>query len=434
VVEASTYTAAVVGKDSTAAGSAGVPRPGPLTGVTVIDITTALAGPYATLVLAGLGARVIKVENPAGGDTCRHNPPYVGEDGVRLARQSADDMSVSSLNRLRNKLSVTLNLKHPRGRDVLRDLLVGADVLVENFSRGVLDRLGVGYAWARGVNPRLVYCSITGFGSAGDDDSGKAADTIIQALSGVMYTSGREGEPPVRVGFPLADLTAPLFGVVGVLAALHQARTTGLGQHVDVSMLGALTSLLTDEPFDALKPFGVPTRTGPTMPRLSPFGVFKATDGYVAICAFTDPHAHALFVAMGAPELCEDPRSATRDGRVRHAQVVDARVEAWTSARTVGQVLVALEPHRVPCAPVRQLSDAIRDPRVMSRGDTVPLSHPTFGQVADLIGTGLPVTFSNAAAGFQHSAPTLGQHNLDVYGGLGYSENRIADLRRDGVI
>ena len=407
----------------------------PLADITVLDLTTALAGPYATLLLAGLGARVIKIENPAGGDSCRHNPPYVGAGGLRLARETPDDMSVSSLNRLRNKLGVTLNLKHPAAREVFRDLACRADILVENFSRGVLDRLGVGYAFVHEANPRLVYCSISGFGSTGGADDGKAMDTIIQALSGVMYTSGQAEDPPVRVGFPIADLTSPLFGVIGVLAALHQAQATGQGQHVDVSMLGALTSLITDEPFDALRPFGVPTRTGPTMPRLAPFGVYGALDGYVAICAFTDPFAHALFKAMDQPELREDARFATRDMRVRHANEMDARVEAWTRTRTVAAVLAKLEQDQVPSAEVRDPATAIRDPRVVERGDTVPLAHPVHGRVADIYGTGLPVTFSEASAGFHRPAPMLGQHNQQVYGEwLGYSDQRLDELRGSGVI
>src|SRR5262245_56487739 len=260
----------------------------PLEHITVLDVTTALAGPFATLVLAGLGARVIKVENPVSGDTSRNNAPYLGVNGPTLTRQHADDVSISSINRLRNKLGVTLNLKHPQARDVFADLVAKSDVLVENFSFGVLDRLGVGYDFARTINPRIVFCSITGFGTTGDGGPGKAMDTIIQALSGVMQTSGGPDDPPVRVGFPVADLGAPLFGVVGILAALHQAQRTGTGQHVDISMLGTVTSLLADEPFDALSRCGVPVRTGPTSPRLTPFGVYRARDGHVAICAPTD--------------------------------------------------------------------------------------------------------------------------------------------------
>src|SRR5580693_3978465 len=216
----------------------------PLGDITVLDLTTALAGPFATLLLAGLGAKVIKIENPAGGgDSCRSNAPYLGSAGATLARQHEDDISVSALNRLRNKLGVTLNLKHPEAQAVYADLVKKSDIVVENFSRGTLDRLGVGYVFAREVNPRVIYCSITGFGSTADASPAKAMDAIVQALSGTMMTSGGPDDPPIRVGVPIGDLTAPLFGVIGILAALHQAQHTGRGQHIDVSMLGALTMM-----------------------------------------------------------------------------------------------------------------------------------------------------------------------------------------------
>ncbi len=289
----------------------------PLEDVTVLDLTTALAGPFATLLLAGLGAKVIKIENPiGGGDSCRSNAPYLGSDGGTLARQHPDDVSVSALNRLRNKMGVTLNLKHPEARSVYADLIKRADVIVENFSRGTLERLGAGCTFAQEVNPRIVYCSITGFGSEGDPGTGKAMDAIIQALSGVMMTSGGPGDPPVRIGVPFADLTAPLFGVIGVLAAVHQAQRTGLGQQVDVSMLGVMTMLVSGEPFDLLDRCGVPQRTGLTVPRLAPFGMYRTKDGYVSICAPTEPFAHSLFQAIGRPDLITDIRFGKRDDRV----------------------------------------------------------------------------------------------------------------------
>ena len=251
-----------------------------------------------------------------------------------LARQHDDDISVSALNRLRNKLGVTLNLKHPEARSVYADLVKKADVIVENFSRGTLDRLGAGYTFAQQVNPRIVYCSITGFGSEGEPGTGKAMDAIIQALSGVMLTSGGPGDPPVRIGVPFADLTAPLFGVIGVLAAIHQAQRTGIGQHVDVSMLGVMTMMVSGEPFDLLERCGVPQRTGLTVPRLAPFGMYRTKDGYVSICAPTETFAHSLFHAIGRPELTTDPRFAKRDDRVVNVSEVDAIVEAFTCSRT----------------------------------------------------------------------------------------------------
>ena len=386
----------------------------PLEDVTVLDLTTALAGPFATLLLAGLGAKVIKIENPiGGGDTCRSNAPYLGSEGGTLARQHEDDVSVSALNRLRNKQGVTLNLKHPEARGVYADLVKTADVIVENFSRGTLERLGAGYAFAQEVNPRIVYCSITGFGSEGDPGTGKAMDAIIQALSGVMLTSGGPADPPVRIGVPFADLTAPLFGVIGVLAAIHQAQRTGIGQHVDVSMLGVMTMMVSGEPFDLLERCGVPQRTGLTVPRLAPFGMYRTKDGYVSICAPTEAFAHALFQAIGRPDLITDPRFAKRDDRVVNVSEVDAIVEAFTGSRTSAEVIAAWTNRGVPprkCA-IRRMRCAIR---VSSReARRCCWLHPKYGAVEDVYGMGMPIKFSRAQAGFDAPPPGLGEHNHD---------------------
>jgi crotonobetainyl-CoA:carnitine CoA-transferase CaiB-like acyl-CoA transferase len=409
--------------------------PRPLEGVTVLDMTVALAGPFATLLLAGLGARVIKIENPAGGDTCRTNAPYLGRNGATLTRQHEDDVSISVLNRLRNKLGITLNLKAPEARDVFADLVRKADVLVENFSRGTLERLGAGYASAREINPRLVYCSITGFGSAGDPGSGKAMDAIVQALSGVMLTSGSPDDPPVRVGVPFADLCAPLFGVIGVLAALHQARSTGMGQHVDISMLGALTMMVACESYDILERCGVPLRTGQTMPRLAPFGIYPTQDGFIAVCAPTDSFAHSLFSAMGRPEFATDQRFATRDFRVKNSDELDVLVERFTRSMTTSQAIAKLDSAGVPSAEVRHPDAAMRDPQVVARREIVPLPHPKYGHVGDAYGMGMPIRFSGATAEFDRPAPALGEHNEAVYGGiLGYSSEKMQALRSRKVI
>jgi CoA:oxalate CoA-transferase len=409
--------------------------PRPLEGLTVLDLTIALAGPFATFLLAGLGARVIKIENPAGGDICRANAPYLGVRGATLTRENEDDVSISALNRLRNKLSVTLNLKNPEALEVFADLAKKADVLVENFSRGTLDRLGAGYQAVHNINPRIVYCSITGFGSEGEPGSGKAMDAIIQALSGVMLTSGAPADPPLRVGVPFADLCAPLFGVIGVLAALQQAERTGTGQHVDISMLGALTMMVAGEPFDILERCGVPQRTGQTVPRLAPFGIYPCQDGFVAICAPTEAFAHSLFRAMGHPEFSTDPRFATRDLRVRNVRELDSAIEAFARSMTTAQILSTLDSAGVPAAEVRDPSAAVRDPQVVARGETVRLTHPKYGDTDDVYGMGMPIRFSAATAGFDQPAPALGEHNQVVYGGiLGYSAEKISGLRSRKVI
>src|SRR5262245_65775631 len=199
----------------------------PLEGLRVVDLTRALAGPYATLLLAGLGAEVIKVEDPKGGDLARENSPYVGRDGLSVARRHGDDLSVSHLTRSRGKRGVTLNLKHPEARKVFEDLVRKSDIVVENFTSGTAERLGVGYETACAANPAIIYCSLSGFGATIKGQEGsRAMDVLIQALSGAMYTSGAQDEPPMRIGLPLADVLTPIFGVVGILAAVHQRART----------------------------------------------------------------------------------------------------------------------------------------------------------------------------------------------------------------
>ena len=407
----------------------------PLANLTVLDLTHALAGPFATFLLAGLGARVIKIENPGAPDPCRQNPPYLGERGVSLCRTSEGDVSVSALNRLRGKYGVTLNLKEPRAREIFSDLLRQADIVVENFSAGTMDRLGIGHSVARTINPRVIYCSISGFGATKTNGSGKAMDSIIQALSGLMMTSGCPADPPVRVGVPVADLLAPVFGVVGILAALRQREITGAGQQVDVSMLGVLTSLVAAEPFDLLEACGLPQRTGRMVPRLTPFGIYQSADSHVAICAPSEQFARGVFAAIGHPEFEMDPHFATRDARVAHVDELNAHIEAFTRTVPTAALVLLLERHGVPAAEVRSPAEAVRDPRVQARGETVPLDHPQFGRVADVIGMGVPITFSEAKAPSLRPAPSVGQDNALVYGEwLGYGQAVVEKLKADGVI
>ena len=407
----------------------------PLGGLTVLDLTHALAGPFASFLLAGLGARVIKIENPDAPDPCRQNPPYLGPHGVSLSRKSDDDVSVSALNRLRGKYAVTLNLKHPEGRKVFADLVRRADIVVENFSAGTLDRLGIGFAFAQAINPRIIYSSISGFGATKSNGSGKAMDSIIQALSGLMMTSGVPTDPPVRVGVPVADLLAPVFSVVGILAALRQREITGRGQVVDVSMLGVLTSLVAAEPFDLLEACGLPQRTGRMVPRLTPFGIYESADSHVAICAPSEQFARGVFAAIGHPEFEADPRFASRDARVVHVDELNAHIEAFTRTVPSAVLVPLMEQHGVPAAEVRSPASAVRDPRVQARGETVPLDHPKFGHVADVIGMGLPITFSDAPPTPLRPAPSVGQDNDLVYGDwLGYGRAAVDKLRVDGVI
>ena len=410
----------------------------PLEDVTVLDLTVALAGPVATLLLGGLGARVIKIENTVDGDPCRYNPPYIGAEGVSLSRKRPDDMSLSAINRLRNKLGVTLNLKHEMAREVFADLVRKADMVVQNFSPGVLDRLGIGYEAVQKINPRIVYCSISGFGSDAGAGPTKALDTTIQAMSGLMNVSGEEGEPPVRLGLPIADLSVALFSVIGVLAALHQAQRTGVGQHVDVSMLGSLTSLVAAEPYDVMETCGASVRTGQSFQRLAPFGVFPSSDGYVAICAYTDAFAHSLFRIMNREDMIQDARFGSRDARVKNFREVDEIIGAWTQSFSSQEIMDKLHAVDIPAAEVRDAKTAMHDPRLIARHDVMPLVHPKYGSEGKsdgAYGMGMPIKFSGAYADFDQPPPELGQHNLTVYGSLlGYDDKRLAELKAKGVI
>jgi crotonobetainyl-CoA:carnitine CoA-transferase CaiB-like acyl-CoA transferase len=408
---------------------------GPLTGVRVIDLTRALSGPYATLLLAGLGAEVIKVEDPAGGDVARGNVPYLGKDGICAIPRRADDVSVPFLDRCRGKHGITLNLKHPAAIAVFDDLVGQAEIVVENFSAGTADRLGVGYSRARSVNPRIVYTSISGFGAGDDGQDGKAYDLITQALSGLAMASGDAGGGPVRFGLPMGDLAAPLFAVMGTLAALVRARETGAGQHVDVSMLGALTSMVAVEPWQAYDAVGMPSRTGNYLNRLAPFGIFQAADGQVAICAANDKFFARLPAALGQPELLTDARYARRAQRASNADGIHAIVARWARNRTVAEITRQLAEADVPVAPVRTPQQAVTDPRVTARRETVPLEHPDYGPVGGLAGSGTPWTFSDTTAGFSRPAPRLGQDNADVYERLlGYAPEKVAAMAADGLI
>jgi CoA:oxalate CoA-transferase len=410
----------------------GAELPHPLEGIVVVDLTIALAGPFATQLLGALGATVIKVENPSGGDPARNNAPYVGPSGLHLERDDPADMSVSMLERGRNKLSVTLNLKQPGAQEVFADLVRHADLVVENFSAGTADRLGVGYADVSELNPGIVYLSISGFGAG---EPGKGMDTIFQALSGLMTTPGSYGDPPVRNGVPFGDLVGPLFGVIGAISALYLRERTGRGQHVDVALLGALTSLVATEPWDTMERAGIAMRTGNVVPRLAPFGIFHTRDGDVALCAPTDAFALGVFEALGMPELAGDERFSSRDRRVRNAAELHELIAGWAGGRTSAEAIAALGERGVPSALVRDTRTAVRDPRTLRRDETMQLSHPELGPVDELYGSGFPVRFSAARAGYERPSPQLGEHNDFVLGGmLGYSPERISELRDAGAI
>lgn len=407
---------------------------GPLSGVVIIDLTRALAGPFATLLLGGLGATIIRIEEPKGDG--RHAAPFLGRDGASLKRNNDDDVSIAHLIRHRGKKSITLNLKHVEAKRIFAELVAHADVVVENYTRGTAERLGVGYSQARAVKDDIIYCSISGFGQEGTPGGGKAMDGIIQALSGIMMTSGNPDDPPTRIGVPFADLCTPLFAVMGIVSALYHHAKTGEGQHIDVAMLGALTAMQAAEPFKVLEDLGVPTRTGATVPRLAPFGVYPASDGDVVICCSGDVNFHKLSLAMEQPELESDERFVSQVARLHHYQALDELVSAWTRTMPVETLVDVLDKAGVAAAEVRNPGQASVDPRVLKRGEVVRLQHPQHGPTpTEVLGPGLPITFSRTKAQISPATAALGEDNAAIYGGLaGYAPAEIDRLKAEGAI
>ncbi len=408
--------------------------PRPLDGIRVLDLTVALAGPYASLLLAGMGAEVIRIESPSGGDIARTNPPYVGEQGLHFGTLEAGDISLTILNRARNKKSVTLDLKSAEGRGLLLDLARHSDVVIENMSEGATQRLGVAYPDIATVNPAIVYVSIKAFGDPSIYPGTKGMDVIVQALSGIMDVTGFPDGPPTRIGLPIADLLAPLYACNGLLAALIQRGRTGKGQLVEVSMLDCLASLVAEEHFDAFNAAGYPTRSGNFLDRLVPFGIYQTTDGHVAIVAFSREWMRGLLDAIGRPELLDDPRFATRGPRMNCAGELNAMIEQWTRRHSTAEVVAALMQRQVPCGPVRTALEVLADSQLRDRGAVVELEHPRLGKVG-AAGMGLPISFSDARVGFDKPAEELGASSDEILGGLlGLSVDDIAGLRQRRVV
>jgi crotonobetainyl-CoA:carnitine CoA-transferase CaiB-like acyl-CoA transferase len=344
-------------------------------------------------------------------------------------------MSLSALKRNRNKESVTLNLKQDEGRAIFRELARRADVVMENFAPGVLDRLGIGAAALRAMNPRLVVCSISGFGQEGPYRQLPAYDIVVQAMGGMMASTGETDAPPTKAGPSIADLTAGLYATIGVLAALHGRGRDGGGQAIDVAMLDGLLSLVLDEPLDLQVAAGQPPRTGNRRPRLTPFAAYEAADGFMAICAVTDAQVADLFRAMERNDLVGDPRYATLEARVERAAEVDAIVEGWTRAHPRAALWRALRAARIPAGPVADIPDLLADPHLRERAMLAPVQHPMHGTVPGAHAMDLPIRFSDAEASLDRPAPLLGADNLRVYGELlGLTEADVAELAARGVV
>ena len=407
---------------------------GVLEGLVVLDLTRFLSGPYCTLLLAGLGAEVIKIDDPATGDPSAQAPPFVGRDGVAFERHHDDDYGLAYLKRARGKQSATLNLKNPQGQALFLRLVEHADVVVENFRPGVAERLGIDYAVLEQRNPRLIYCALTGYGSSGPDSQMKSYDLMAQAASGLMGMTGEPDGPPMKTATAFSDMVAGSYAALGITSALHERSRSGRGQAVNVAMVECLFSMMMDEPLDCYEQLGLEPRLGNRIMRFSPFNAYQATDGWLTLGATTASDWRAITSVIGRQDLAEHADFSRMEWRLANNAQVDEAIEAWVSQQCVAEAVAALLAVDVPCSPVRTPTAAIAWPQLRSRGMVRPLLDPSGAQTA-AVAADLPFKFSRSAAGHRKPAPVPSAHTADVLNRyLGLSDTEVAELARKGIV
>ncbi len=398
-------------------------RSGPLRGLRVFDLSRVLAGPTCVQMLADLGAEVIKIERPGAGDDTRgFAPPYWPG-----STESAYFLGVN-----RNKLSVTLDIARPEGQALAQELIARCDILVENFKVGALSKYGLSYPQLREKFPKLVYCSITGFGQTGPYAPRPGYDGLIQGFGGIMSLTGEPDGMPMKVGVPVADLFAGLYGCIGVLAALRHAEATGEGQQIDIGMLDTHLAWLANQAMNFLATGENPQRLGNDHPNIVPYQVFATADGHLMLSIGNDPTFARFCRAFGIAHLLDDARFATNAARVKNRTLVTETLAPVMRAHGTAEWIAKLEAESIGCGPINRLSDVFADPHVAARGMVMELPHATAGMVK-LVAN--PVKLSATPADYPHPPPTLGQHTDAVLERLlGLDAAQRAQLRDQGVI
>jgi len=391
---------------------------GPLSHVRVLDLSRIMAGPWAGQVLADLGADVIKVERPiVGDDTRTWGPPFLKDASGQATREAGYYLSVN-----RGKRSITLELDKPEGQAVVRAIAARCDIVLENFKVGTLKRFGLDYESLKAVNPKIIYCSVTGFGQTGPKRDAAAYDFMIQAMGGLMSITGeRDGMPgggPQKVGVPIVDLMTGMYATVGVLAALARRAETGQGDYIDVAMLDVQAAFLANQAMNWLVSGNAPRRGGNRHPNIQPQDVFPCADGFVALAVGNDGQFGRLAEVLGHAEWSKDERFATNPARVRNHPLLDPLLRAEFAKRARHDLVAALDAAGVPCSPINTVPEVFAEPQVLHRRMLRKLPHPMAGEVPQVVS---PLNFANEPLAFDRPPPSLGQHTDEILRELGLS-------------
>jgi crotonobetainyl-CoA:carnitine CoA-transferase CaiB-like acyl-CoA transferase len=406
-------------------------RTGPLSHLRVLDLSRILAAPWASQILADLGAEVIKVERPGSGDDTRAwGPPFLKNADGTETKEAGYYLAVN-----RGKRSITLSLDQPEGQRIVRELARSADIVLENFKAGTLARYGLDAASLRAENPRLIYCSVTGFGQTGPRRDQPAYDFLIQAMGGLMSVTGerddRPGGGPQKVGIPIVDLMTGMYAAVAVLAALARRERSGEGETIDIGMLDVQVATLANQAMNYLVSDKVPQRQGNAHPNIQPQDVFACADGDVIIVVGNDGQFRRLCNVLGHPEWAEDPRFTTNAQRIRNLEAMMAQLRGRLAGMTRQALIEALDAAGVPCGPINNVSDVFADPQVVARGMLKQVPHPSGVQAPQL---STPIRFAEAQLATPAAPPLLGQDSEAILQDLGYAEEAIRQLRARGVI
>jgi crotonobetainyl-CoA:carnitine CoA-transferase CaiB-like acyl-CoA transferase len=395
---------------------------GPLKGLRVVDLTRVLAGPTCTQMLGDMGAEVIKIERPdAGDDTRGFAPPYMPN-----TRESAYFVGVN-----RNKKSVTIDIGKPEGQSIVHKLLENADILVENFKTGALAKYGLSYEDLKKQYPGLIYCSITGFGQTGPYAARPGYDALIQAMGGVMSLTGEPDGEPQKVGIPVADLFAGLYGTIGILAALRHKQATGQGQQIDIGMLDTHVAWLANQGMNYLATGENPPRLGNQHPNIVPYQVFPTADGYMVLSIGNDPTFERFCKNFALEHLLADERYATNAARVGNRALVTETLTAVTKTKTTDEWITQLEALKIGCGPINKLDRVFADPHVQARNMLVKMQHAS-GEEVTVVAN--PVKLSATPPDYRSAAPLLGQHTDEVLASIGFDAMAIAQLKDSKIV